>query len=68
MEQLAEAQAMVEFYRTQYDDCCDQLAEAQAEVARLREALEKIATFDYKLRPTPEDLRDAARAALKGDV
>ncbi len=67
MEQLAEAQAspmseeVIDILRSERDA-------AQAENKRLREALEKIATFDYKLRPTPEDLRDVARAALKGDV
>lgn len=46
-------------------DAANFIESQAAEIERLREALTRIAEFDYKLRPTPQDLRDAARAALE---
>ncbi len=40
------------------------MKDLKVENEKLRSALTRIAEFDYKLRPTPQDLRDAARAAL----
>lgn len=47
----------------------DQVARLEKRVATLRNALERVVTFDHEFCTTPEDLRDIARTALeKGEA